>query len=199
MRILDVSHYQGFISWPDVAKDPQQIQGAYLKATQGVGYTDPNLKYNSFEAVKAGLKIGYYHYASLTTKDVVNDAKAEAIYFLDTIAKCPVPEYPLILDIEENKANLSDNQVLLWINTFFATLKDRKHENVALYSYTPFLNASLPDNHGLGHIPLWIAAYTNKPKPTLPKGWDKYSLWQYTAKGRVNGVRSDVDMNKFPD
>lgn len=199
MRIIDVSHYQGFVNFDEVSKDPQKVEGVFLKATQGVGYTDPNLKFNAFEAVKAGLKIGYYHYATLPTENIVNDAKAEAIYFTDTIAKCPVPEYPLVLDIEENKAHLDDDNILLWINTFFDTLKQRNHENYSIYSYTPFLNASLPTNHGLGHIPLWIAAYTSKPKPILPKGWDKCSLWQYSAQGKVNGIKGFVDINKIPD
>jgi len=33
--------------------------------------------------------------------------------------------------------------------------------------------------------------------PALPKGWFKWTLWQYTDKGVVNGINAAVDMNLF--
>ena len=56
-----------------------------------------------------------------------------------------------------------------------------------IYSFTPFLNANLPANHGLGTIPLWLAAYVSSPSPILPKGWNTYEIWQYSDQGQFKG------------
>jgi GH25 family lysozyme M1 (1,4-beta-N-acetylmuramidase) len=197
---IDVSHHQGKIHFDVVAShnDPK-IDFAIIKATEGVTYIDPKLKTNSIEAKYAGLKISYYHFASLNTHNVISDATAEAKFFVDTISSLPSPDLPLVLDIETNKASLTPSEVLRWVTTFFKELDNLGKTDYVLYSYTPFLNANLPKGHGLGKVRLWIAAYTNKPKPVLPEGWSKEWLWQYSAKGRMVGIVGDVDMNKFPE
>jgi GH25 family lysozyme M1 (1,4-beta-N-acetylmuramidase) len=75
-------------------------------------------------------------------------------------------------------------------------LELRGYSNYILYSYTSFLDANLPKYHKLGGVKLWIAAYVNKPKPMLPRGWDKYHIWQYSAKGKIKGILGDCDLNK---
>lgn len=194
---IDASHFQGHVQWSEVAKDPQNITYAFLKATEGQTYVDSALKYNATEAKKAGLKIGYYHFATLNSQDIIGDAVAEANFFIDTIKKCPVPELPLALDIETNKAGLSPEQVQLWIRSFFVQLEKRDHKDYVLYSYTPFLNANLPKDHLFGNIRLWLAAYTTGLNPRLPIGWTDYWLWQFSAKGRVKGCNTPIDMNRF--
>jgi LysM repeat protein len=34
-------------------------------------------------------------------------------------------------------------------------------------------------------------------QPFLPRGWFKWIFWQYSEKGRVNGINADVDLNVF--
>jgi LysM repeat protein len=34
-------------------------------------------------------------------------------------------------------------------------------------------------------------------KPALPRGWFSYAIWQYSDKGKVNGINAAVDMNLF--
>lgn len=194
---IDASHHQGHILWGEVAKDKQEIGYAFLKATEGQNYVDSALKYNATEAKKAGLKISYYHFATLNTPNIIPDATAEAIFFVSTIKKCPIPDLPIVLDIETNKAGLSPDQVQLWIKTFFLELSNLGYTDYLLYSYTPFLNANLPSKHQFGNIRLWLAAYTNSLTPRLPNGWNEYFIWQYSAKGRVKGISTECDMNRF--
>ena len=42
--------------------------------------------------------------------------------------------------------------------------------------------------------PLWIANYYVQ-KPMLPRGWNDWTIWQYSAKGSVQGLLGSVDMN----
>jgi GH25 family lysozyme M1 (1,4-beta-N-acetylmuramidase) len=194
---IDVSHHNGKINFDEVAKDPQGISYVFIKATEGQTYTDSTLKYNATEAKKAGLRVGYYHFASLNTKNVTEDARAEAKFFVAAISKCPYPDMPVVLDIESNKASVPATLVEIWIRSFFAEISNFGYTDYLLYSYTPFLNANLPSNHTLGDIRLWIAAYTKNPTPKLPIGWNNYHIWQYSAKGKVNGISTDCDMNKL--
>lgn len=193
---LDISHHQGTIDFNELLTNDPKVDFIFMKATQGVGFSDSKLKHNASEAAKAGIPIGYYHYATLNSTNVVQDARDEANYFVSIIMGCPKPDLPLVLDIEENKANLTKDLVEKWIHEFFITLESRGYSDYILYSYTPFLDANLSKYHSLGVVKLWIAAYVNKPKPKLPRGWDKYHIWQYSAKGKVKGISGDCDLNK---
>jgi LysM repeat protein len=49
--------------------------------------------------------------------------------------------------------------------------------------------------------PLWLAQYPNNyvedSKPYLPRGWYNWKFWQYSEKGKVNGINANVDLNVF--
>src|SRR3546814_10025509 len=57
---IDVSHHQGAIDWERVAADG--VEFAYLKATEGGGFSDPRFVSNARGAKAAGIKVGAYHY-----------------------------------------------------------------------------------------------------------------------------------------
>jgi len=192
---IDVSANNGKIDWSKVAKNNQKVDFAYIKASEGVGYMDAQLKTNATNAKANNIKIGYYHFCTLNKPtDVINDATTEAEYFLSCIKDLPAYDMPLVLDIETNKSLLTKAQVSQYIITFFDILKKKGHKKYVIYSYTPFLNSNLPLNHEFGKIPLWIAAYTTTLK--LPKGWTKEWIWQYSCTGSISGIKGNVDLNK---
>lgn len=192
--IIDVSKWQGKIDWLTVKTKHPEIEGVYIKASEGIGYRDPNLINNAVEATKQGFKVGFYHYATLNNIDVTNDATEEAKYFL-TVTKHLTTDLPFVLDIEKNDNKMPPDKILSWIKVFFKELENEGVKDYVLYSYTPFLNSNLPPNHGLGNVPLWIAAYTETLK--LPIGWNKEWLWQYTQHGQIEGITGNVDLNKL--
>lgn len=191
--IIDVSKWQGKIDWKKVKQSHPEIEGVIIKASEGIGYTDPKMTNNAVEAKKQGFKIGFYHFASLNSADVVNDAKTEAKYFY-TVTKSLGADMPYVLDIEKNISKIPKDKVLIWIKEFFRELESLGIQDYWLYSYSPFLNENLPINHGLGNIPLWVADYSEPL--VLPKGWSSCVLWQYSSKGAINGIVGNVDLNK---
>jgi lysozyme len=195
---IDVSHHQGTIDWLALSKNKPAVEFILIKATQGTGYTDPQFYNNVNGANNIGLKFGFYHFSTLNSENVEKDASEEAEYFLSVINKTLKPALPLVLDIEVESPNiqLDREQVRTWIKTFFSTLEKTGHKNYMIYSGTPFLNSHLPKGHGLGTIPLWLAAYTNKPEPVIPAGWNDYTIWQYSEKGKINGIAGPCDLNK---
>jgi GH25 family lysozyme M1 (1,4-beta-N-acetylmuramidase) len=44
--------------------------------------------------------------------------------------------------------------------------------------------------------PLWVASYRPNA-PRLPATWDRYTFWQYSEAGEVDGIASKVDLNYF--
>lgn len=193
----DVSHYQGHIDWPQVALSTNpKIDFVYLKSTQGNTYIDPMLKFNAYEAKQAGFKIGYYHFATLNSHYVTQDAEQEALFFIDTIKKMPAYDLPLVLDIEVNKAGITRIEVDGWIKQFFATLIGQGKTDYVLYSSAGFLNENLPTGHSHSNTRLWLAHYTEKPAPKLPTGWTDFWMWQKSQTGKVAGIKGYVDMNR---
>lgn len=196
---IDVSHYQGNINWDKLkTADPALglIHFVYIKATQGVGYTDPMAKAHAEGAKSVGLKIGYYHFATLNDPNIPNDAVAEARYFDSQMKTLPAADLMPVIDIETNKSNLSPVQVEQWLAAFLGEMLRLGYQQVMIYSYQPFLDQFLPPSHAFGKYPLWLAQYRNIPQPTLPKGWSSYTIWQYSNQGRLSGITGMVDVNK---
>jgi len=194
---IDVSHYQASPDWKKVKADG--ITFAYIKVTEGVTGKDAKTNLHGIGANAVGIKVGYYHFASLNDSvNVAADAAAEAKFFNDTLKTLPVAgNLPPVLDIETNKSNLSPMAVQLWITTFLNTMVSLGHPVTILYSYTPFLDQYLPQNHPFGNVPLWIAQYRDVEYPKMPHGWTSYTIWQYTNTGNVNGI-GPCDNNKAP-
>ena len=201
MTGIDCSANNGIIDWGMVKSNPSfSCQFVYLKCSEGVGYNDPQRALNSQNAKVAGIKIGYYHFASLNSLDIIKDSTDEANYFMKSMSILPKADLPPVLDIETNKIGLKKEDVLLWINNFIKTMR-KSYPTVILYSYKPFLDENLPTGHGLGSIPLWIAQYPNNytenSHPNLPDGWNDWYMWQYSSKGQIDGIKTNVDLNKI--
>lgn len=192
MKGIDCSHYQNGIRWNEVKGDG--VDFVIIKATQGIDYTDPALKGNAIEAHKAGIPISFYHYASLNTHDVITDAKNEAINFVNAIKNLPKNDFPLALDIEENKGELTKQEVQAWIVSFLNQMSALGYHDIYIYSYASFLDSNLPKDHPFGANKLWLACY--RPIPTLPYGWLTYDIWQYSQRGTIKGIKGFVDTNR---
>ena len=62
VRGVDVSSYQGNIDWPVLAS--QEVDFAYIKATEGSSSQDPYFSHNWQGASKTNIKVGAYHFFS---------------------------------------------------------------------------------------------------------------------------------------
>ena len=73
---IDVSHYQPSVNWSTVKSNG--VKFAYIKATEGTGYTNPSFSSQYTGATNAGLIRGGYHFA----RPDVSTGAAQAKYFL---------------------------------------------------------------------------------------------------------------------
>jgi hypothetical protein len=95
--------------------------------------------------------------------------------------------YPVVVDVESNRANLSRRELTRLVKLFADTIS-REGYTVMIYSYQNFIRDNI-DVKGLGNYKIWLANYVEPPK------YISHSIWQYTASGRVNGIQGPVDIN----
>jgi GH25 family lysozyme M1 (1,4-beta-N-acetylmuramidase) len=189
---IDVSYAQGAINWSQVVTD-----FVYIKLNTGVDDEDSWVKPNSYQSRAKNIPLGYYHFATLNSSDVVTDAKNEAEDTLTDLFNLPKYDQrlPPVLDIEQqNTLAIPPADIELWISTYVAAMAAEGHKTV-LYSYPYWLNSNLLPTHKLGTLPLWVAQY-GVSSPTIPVGWANYWMWQY-GQGRVAGINTQVDLNKI--
>ncbi len=195
--IIDISHHNGIIDWALVAKDPQGISGAIMKATEGATGADKRLARNIQGCKDNGLDWGCYHFATWNNENEVLDAKQEAAHFIQRVQGFGTPTLPMVLDIESNNPIPYTRQEMIdFVAAFLSEVKAAGYET-AIYASPGFLNSYLPANHPFKNEKLWVADYTNGINPV--PGWTKYWLHQYTEKGKVQGIAGNVDLNRFVD
>jgi GH25 family lysozyme M1 (1,4-beta-N-acetylmuramidase)/LysM repeat protein len=191
---IDVSYWEGGIDWKKVRG--AGIRFMFTKATEGEGYEDPTLDDNWLGAKSVGILRGAYHFFHPNMNPV-----KQADHFIQAVKKLnDNGELPPVLDLE-----VSDNQptntiidrAKTWLDRVMGALGKRP----MIYSGPGFLKYSFVVPGGgpplwTKDYVLWIANY-EVDKPYLPKGWLKWTFWQYSEKGQVDGINATVDLNWF--
>ena len=180
---------------------PKAVDGgisyAFVKATEGTNYMNPHFRDDVIKFIEKDTPVGFYHYAKPT--DSTEEAKAQAKLFvavtgIDKGVKTIAP----VLDIEENKENLTPSQLVEWTHAFVDEVKDLTGMDVMIYTYPNFWLDEMGNTTEFSHLPLWLASYNNKSHPgNIPGGWDTWMFWQYTSEGKVDGYGGKIDLNVF--
>ena len=196
---IDVSYWDAGIDWPKVRATGQRFVVA--KATEGDFYSDPTLDDNWFGAKSAGLLRGAYHFFRCNV-----DARKQAKYFIDYVRTLKDDgELPPVLDLESNDGQKKE-KIIPAVKTWLDLVESAFGKKPIIYSGQYFLQDYLSEAGGgppawAKDYPLWLAQYPNQyaegMRPYLPKGWYKWTIWQYSEKGKVNGINASVDMNLF--
>jgi lysozyme len=182
---IDVSHFQGSVSWKEVAGSG--VIFAFVKATQGITYVDPQFTVNWEAMQSAGLRRGAYHFF-----EPADDAASQAQHFLSTVSLAP-GDLPPVLDVEIN-GGVSCEQLWSGVAAWLQIVQKATGRQPILYTAPGFWNGNSPDLALTCH-PLWLADYASQP--TLPHGWSTWLFWQHSQTGTVPGVPAAVDLNLF--
>lgn len=185
---IDVSHWEGRIDFRRVKE--AGIRLVYIKATQGESEIDPDFERNYREAERENMRIGFYHY--VTARDL-SEAEAEAVFFWDRIKGKKQQARP-VMDFEEF-GDLSHKEVREISLRFLRELEERAGVKPVLYSDANNARTVFDDDR-FREYPLWIAQY-GVASPDMENPWRRWSGWQYTDAGRVDGIAGDVDRDFF--
>jgi len=196
---IDVSYWDAGIDWPKVRATGQRFVVA--KATEGITYKDPTFDDNWFGAKSAGLLRGGYHFFRCNV-----DAKKQADYFIDYVKTVKDNgELPPVLDLETHDG-MTKEKIVPAVKIWLDRVESAFGKKPIIYSGQYFLQDYLVVAGGgpptwAKDYPLWLAQYPNQyvdgMKPFLPRGWFNWKIWQYSDKGKVNGINASVDMNIF--
>ena len=165
------------------------IDFAMIRSSYGNMHTDEKLAENVAGCEKYGIPYGFYHYSYA---DSTAEAKKEARYFLSVIKKYS-PEYPIVLDIENDHfKSMSRKQVTNIILAFVKEVENAGYY-VSIYSFAKFFNDYV-DMSKIENYDIWIACWGDEER--LNSFYDgPYGMWQYSATGSVNGIDGEVDLD----
>lgn len=190
---IDVSKYQGKINWNAVRDEG--IEYAFIRLGLR-GYESGKLVLDEFYdanmkgANEAGVGAGVYFFTQAVT---VEEAQEEAAFVIEHLAGYDVT-CPVVFDVErisggKGRADQITKEERTAITIAFC-------EAVKAAGYTPMIYGNvicftqLLDMTRLNDYEKWYAFYDDY----MYMPYD-VSCWQYTEKGRVDGISNNVDLN----
>lgn len=188
---VDVSHYQGIIDWEKLSE--QDIEFAFIKATEGSSHLDERFHDNWREAGKTSLYVGAYHFFSFDS-----DGKGQAEFYIDTVGDLNGKMAPVV-DVEfyGNKRNNppQSEEVAKQLGEMLEILEEHYHIKPIIYTTYEGYNRYIKDE--FEEYPLWIR---NVYYPPLFSIGERWTFWQYTDTAVLRGYKGEekyIDMNVF--
>ena len=195
---VDISSHNS-ITWSKV--NPKEIDFVMIRAGYGFKTEDKSFRTNIENAIRPGLHIGIYWFSYAST---VEHAIEEAKGCLNIIGQFrKYIDFPVFFDWEYDSYNyvvktykitptkqlVSDMAI-----AFMDTIKKAGYK-VGNYSNPDYCNRFF-DDRVKNNYDTWIA-HVGKNGQALEKTsyTGKYTMWQYSWKGRPSGFNSDTDMD----
>lgn len=188
VRGMDVSGHQDKVDWRHWWGKGMRF--AYVKATEGTGYTSPDFNHQYNGSYRVGMIRGAYHFA-LPDR---SSGAVQARHFVHNGGgwSADGKTLPGALDIEYNPYGptcygKNRGQMAAWIRDFSDTYRKLTGRYPTIYTSTRWWNECVDGEFGSTN-PLWIARY-NDFIGELPHNWGFHTFWQYTS--------SPLDQNLF--
>ncbi len=192
---IDISTAQGDIEWDKLLFE---VDFVIVRATQGTAQ-DSRFERNIEACIRLGIPYGLYFAASAITESGVAKEAAVALEY----AKKYNPQYGVWYDMELAKHKILGKTVIskhlaLWLETL-----SNAGFRAGIYTNKDWLDNRI-DNALLEKYDLWYAAYpstaqkeiTDAPKDNRNKlSYPMASIWQWSNKGKIDGIKGDVDLN----
>jgi len=185
---IDVSEWQGTINFTEVADSGIDI--VYIRASEGTDYIDPYFKENYENAKANGLKTGFYHYLTARTEE---ESRAEAEFFVGNI-KGTEPECKLAMDFE-SFGDLDIEDINEISKVFLERVQELSGKECVIYS-DAFNAREVFDEELAEKYAIWVADYFVE-EPENNGKWSSWVGFQFTDRGRINGIDGNVDRDKF--
>ena len=189
---IDVSKWNQEIDWEAVKEEGVEfaiIRCGYRGASSGALVIDPRYEENIQGAIDAGIPVGVYFFTQAL--DEV-EAVEEASMVIRLIEAYDV-DYPVFLDSESAGGNgradgLTATERTAAHKAFLETVSAAGYET-GVYASRNWLYDRI-NMTDLSEYKTWLAEYAEVP---AYEGY--YDMWQYTSKGKVNGISTNVDLN----
>jgi lysozyme len=184
---LDVSEYQGEISWSyvDTLENKYPLRFVFIRATVGNDRLDKQFKENWLGAKKNKLIRGAYHYYRPNENSL-----EQAEFFIQNVSLAK-GDLPPVLDIEKLPKNQSMDKLKVGLKRWLKRVEAHYKVRPIIYTgekyYDDFLKEEFSD------YLFWIANY-NFYREKMDEDW---LFWQFTEKASVPGIEGNVDINIY--
>ncbi len=189
---IDVSKWNETIDWEAVKEDGVEfaiIRCGYRGSSSGSLVIDPRYEENIRGAIEADIPVGVYFFTQ-----AVNEVEAveEASMVINLIRQYDV-DYPVFLDSESAGGNGRADDLEAEDRTrihkaFLETISNAGYAT-GIYASANWLNERLNMTE-LSDYNTWLAEYAE-----VPSYAGYYHMWQYTSKGSIDGISTNVDLN----
>lgn len=189
---IDVSKWNGEIDWDkvrDFGVEFAIVRAGYRGSVTGTLVEDPYFRANMQAAAASGVPTGVYFFTQ-----AVNEVEAveEASAVLQLIREYGL-DYPIYIDTEgaggEGRADGLDKETRTLVCEAFCRTITNAGYRAGVYASRNWLNENLQTDR-LEQYHIWLAEYRSVP---LYQGY--YQMWQYTSRGKVDGIQGNVDLN----
>ena len=187
---IDVSLWQGDIDFKKLKDSGVEfvfIRVGYMKGTKGERVLDSKFKQNIENANKYDIPVGIYYYSYASNKE---EAKEDAKWVLKQIKNYDV-SLPIAFDWEDfadyNSYNLSFYNLTSMADEFIKEVNKKGYKGLLYGSKNYLEKIWLSNSHDT-----WLAHYASS---TNYQG--KYSYWQITDTGKVDGINGTVDIDIY--
>ena len=192
MKGIDVSSHQNNIDWGKVKADG--IQFAMLRAGFGNNNIDRQFILNAQECNRLDIPIGVYWFSYAY---IVSMARREARQCIEVIRPFKI-DFPVAFDFEYGSVNFAKGKGIKITKSTATSFAIAFCEEIKKAGYVPMIYTNNDymrnyfDMSKLKDYDLWYAYPTGSVNKDRSNECD---IWQYSWKGRVNGIIGDVDMN----
>jgi lysozyme len=199
---IDVSAFQGHPNFAKVSDSGRRY--VYVKATEGGDDTNPFYRQQQADALEAGLHSGFYHF--LRPRPGRSGA-VEADWFwrhvegvrggengAELLRLAADIEASLFTRIVKGRIEVDPEPTLRYCTQFLTRLETLAGHEPIVYTFPSFI---ADWGAGFADYRLWIA-HPGVSRPTLPRPWKDWTVWQDNFNGRVPGVSGDCDTDRCP-
>lgn len=194
MKCIDISSYQGNINFLKVLNDG--VESVIIRTILQSGALDTRAKQNFLNARKVGLKTDAYKFSYALSREQEKKDFERVVTFLRTLDVEPAQitvwgDY----ELPTQRQRLSRQEITDLVKTAHDVITGTGYNFGAYCNLDWYQNVLLPEQ-----LPVkwWIARYPTNDDGTIheflrPNVGE--TIWQYSSKGKVDGIIGYVDLN----
>ena len=195
---IDISTHNGNVDVKRVRNAGYKRIG--IRAGYGKNNTDQKFDKNALACVNLDVPVILYWFSYAYTVDMaVKEAEYAVEHAKKYWRKCPIAfdlEYDSVLYARKQGVNIDKELATKMAVAFIRKVKELGYIPV-IYSNKDYLKNYFDMDKitiQCGRVYLWYARYASA---ITTEERNKADIWQYTSKGRVDGINGDVDLNEF--